>query len=295
MLNAIKVSICIPTYNHEKFIRKCLDSVLEQECTFEYEIIIGDDCSTDGNRKIIVEYVNKFPNIIKPIFHEKNIGGEKNYLSVHEKASGNYICHLDGDDYMLPGKLQTQVNFMDNHLDCNICFHRVKVEFEDGTIKDDLINYEQVKNGFTRQDLLLYMAVATHSSKMYRSELKNFDMPDFVISDFYMNVEQIEDKKAYFVNNECYGVYRAGIGQSSNSRQNMKNMIYSTLKFFLKKYPENKKYINSLFLILFLSELKNRRSSFKYFCGWISSFCFESLLISLKSWSIRKMFRWPRG
>lgn len=295
MFNGIKVSVCIPTYNHESYIRNCLDSILAQECNFDYEIIIGDDCSKDNNRIIIKEYVEKYPNIIKPIFHEINIGGEKNYLAVHEKAIGQYICHLDGDDYMLPGKLQAQVNFMDKNPDCNICFHRVKVEFKDGTIKDDFINYEQVKNGFTRQDLLLYMAVATHSSKMYRSELRNFDMPNFVISDFYMNVEQIEDKKAYFVNNECYGVYRAGIGQSSNSRQNMKNMIYSTLNFFLKKYPENKKYINSLFLILFLSELKNRRSSFKYCLGWISSFCFESLFISLKSWSIRKMFRWPRG
>lgn len=294
MLNYPKVSVCIPTYNHEKYIRNCLDSILDQECNFNYEIIIGDDCSKDNNRLIINEYADKYPDIIKPIFHEKNIGGEKNYLAVHNKAIGKYICHLDGDDYMLPGKLQAQVDFMDENIDCNISFHRVKLQFVDGAIKDDLIDYERIKNGFTRKDLLLYMAVATHSSKMYRSELKNFYRPNFIVSDFYMNVEQIENKKAYFISDKCYGVYRVGIGQSSNSRQNIMNMIYSTLRFFIKKYPEDKKHINSIFLILFLTELKNRRNSIKYFYGWISSFCFESIYITIKTWNFRKMFRWPR-
>lgn len=289
--NIPKVSICIPTYNHENFVRNCLDSILEQKCNFNYEIIIGDDCSTDNNRKIINEYFVKYPTIIKPIFHEKNIGGEKNYLSVHKQAIGEYVCHLDGDDYMLPGKLQAQVDFMDKTRDCNICFHRVKALFPDGTIKDDLIDYEKIKDGFERKDLLMYMAVATHSSKMYRRDLKNFDMPKFTISDFYMNIEQIQKRKAYFINDKCYGVYRVGIGQSTNSKIAIRNFIIETLDFFLAKYQSEKKYINSLYLVLFLADFKNDRDFVPYMKGWLKSFCFSSIFLTIKTWKIRRMFR----
>lgn len=291
--NITKVSVCIPTYNHENFVRNCLDSILKQKCNFNYEIIIGDDCSTDNNRKIISEYCVKYPTIIKPIFHEKNIGGEKNYLAVHQQAIGEYVCHLDGDDYMLPGKLQAQVDFMDKTHDCNICFHRVKALYPDGTIKDDLIDYEKIKNGFERKDLLMYMAVATHSSKMYKRDLKNFDMPKFTISDFYMNIEQIQQRKAYFINDKCYGVYRVGIGQSTTSRISIRNFIIDTLDFFLAKYQSEKKYINSLYLVLFLADLKNGRDFVPYMKGWLKSFCFSSIFLTIKTWKIRRMFRTP--
>ena len=286
-----KVSVCITTYNHENYIANCLDSIVNQECDFDFEIIIGDDCSTDNTQLIIEEYVSKYPKIIKPIFREKNIGGEKNYLDVHNNILGEYICHVDGDDYLLPGKLKNQVDFMDKTPDCNISFHRIRILSPDGNIKDDLVEYEKVKDGFERKDLLLYMAVATHSSKMYRKDVSSFKIPPFTVSDFYMNVEQLKNQKAYYINNNCYGVYRSGIGQSTNSKENIKDMIYDTLNYFLEKYPKDKKYINVQFLIIFLVELKNKRSSLKYFYGFIKSFCFESIFISINTWPIRKMFK----
>lgn len=286
-----KVSVCVTTYNQERYIKKCLESIVAQKCNFDFEVIVGEDSSTDNTRTIVKEYADKYPDIVKPIYHEKNVGGEKNYFIVHAQAKGDYICVIDGDDFALPDKLQMQADFMDKTLDCNICFHRVKILFPDGTIKDDLIDYEKIKDGFERKDLLQYMAVATHSSKMYRNQLKEFEMPSFTVSDFYMNVEQIQDKKAYFINDEFYGVYRVGVGQSTKAKSCIKNMIIATLDRFLIKYPQYKKNINSIYLIFFLADLKNKRDFLPYMKGWLKSFCFSSIYLSIKTWKIRRMFK----
>ena len=286
-----KVSVCVVTYNHEKYIRECLESIVTQKCDFDFEVIVGEDCSTDNTRAIVQEYVDKYPTIVKAIFHKENVGAAKNYFSVHDRAQGKYIAHLDGDDYALPGKLQAQVDFMDQVPDCNICFHRVKGLYQDGTLNDDLVDYEKVKSGFKRADILLYMAIATHSSKMYRRKIREVEIPSFNILDWYLNIEQIQDKKAYFVNDKIYGVYRIGVGISTSSKNQIKNLIIQTLYNALKKYPTEKAYINAQFLVLFLSDLKNRRQFMQYFQGWIKTFSIKGLFLAIKTWKTRRMFR----
>lgn len=286
-----KVSITLMTYNQKDYIGLCLESLVTQECNFEFEIIVGDDASTDGTSDIVREYANKYPDIVIPLIHEKNLGPSGNFFSIIEKTGGDYIAHMDGDDYALPGKLQAQADFMDKTPDCNICFHRVKALFPDGTIKDDLIDYEKIKDGFERKDLLMYMAVASNSSKMYRKEVKHFEIPDFDVLDFYANVEQIQDKKAYFVSDMTYGVYRIGVGISTNAKPAIKTAIYESLNLFSKRYKSEKKYVNSMFLVLFLADLKNGRKFLLYMKGWLKSFCFSSIFLTIKTWKIRRMFR----
>ena len=94
-----EVSVCVVTYNQEKYITECLQSVVDQETDFDFEVLVGDDCSTDGTRRIVQEFAEKYPDIIKPILHSKNTGAFHNYVSVHNAAMGKYIAHLDGDDY----------------------------------------------------------------------------------------------------------------------------------------------------------------------------------------------------
>lgn len=286
-----KVSVCVTTYNQERYIGECLESIVTQRCNFNFEVIVGEDCSTDNTRAIVQAYSIKYPEIVKPIFHERNVGGEANYLMVHAKAMGEYICIIDGDDLALPGKLQAQSDFLDNTPNCNICFHRVKGLFPDGVLKDDSVEYENVRDGFEKKDLLLFMSVATHSSKMYRKELREFELPNFTVSDFYMNVEQVKDKKACFVDDKCYGIYRMSVGQSTTSRLAVKTMIVNTLERFLVKYPQYKGDINSLYLSLVISDLKNLRDFRLYMHYWIKSFCFNSIVITLKTWKVRRMFR----
>lgn len=114
--NDILVSICMITYNHEKYIREAIEGILMQKTSFPIELIIGEDCSTDRTREIVIDYANKNPEIIKAQLPEMNIGGNKNFLSVLEAAQGKYIAICEGDDYWTdPYKLQKQVEILEEN------------------------------------------------------------------------------------------------------------------------------------------------------------------------------------
>lgn len=119
------LSITVITFNQEQFINKTLDSILNQDINFSYEIIVGDDASQDNTQKIIQEYTLKHPNIIRPVFREENIGHTANYIETTKLCKGKYISHIDGDDLMLPGKLQKQVDYLEANPKCSIVHHPV--------------------------------------------------------------------------------------------------------------------------------------------------------------------------
>lgn len=115
-LKTPKVSIFCMVYNHEPFIRECLEGFLMQKCNFNYEIVLGEDCSTDNSREIILEYANKFPGKFKLLLHDKNIGALQNQRIVFENCTGKYIAMCEGDDYWTdPLKLQKQVDFLEKN------------------------------------------------------------------------------------------------------------------------------------------------------------------------------------
>lgn len=130
------VSICCMAYNHAPFIKKCLDGFLMQEPPTGvsadepwYEILIHDDCSTDGTDDIIREYTEKYPDKIFPLFETENQYSKGKVIDAYnyDRAKGRYIAVCEGDDYWTdPYKLQKQVDWMDAHQDYSVCFHRVK-------------------------------------------------------------------------------------------------------------------------------------------------------------------------
>lgn len=133
----ITVSICCITYNHAPYLRECLDGFLMQKTNFQYEIIINDDCSTDGTTEIIREYAKKHPQTIIPIFHKENQyrRGVKGMFQsfVFPIAKGKYIAMCEGDDYWIdPLKLQKQVNWLETHPDCTLVFSNAYIHFEEG-------------------------------------------------------------------------------------------------------------------------------------------------------------------
>lgn len=126
-MNKPLISVCIITYNHERYIRQCLEGVLMQKTNFRFDVIVGEDCSTDGTRRIVEEFEARYPDIIKPIYHKRNVGGARNgYEFCYPQLTGKYVAICEGDDYWTdPDKLQRQVDFLEQNEDHVMCFHRV--------------------------------------------------------------------------------------------------------------------------------------------------------------------------
>jgi glycosyltransferase involved in cell wall biosynthesis len=292
-MGKIKVSVCVITYNHGKYIEDCLKSLVTQETNFDFEILVSDDCSTDGTAAIVQKYADLYPDKITAFLHKTNMGGCENYLFVHRKAVGEYIAVMDGDDYALPGKLQVQSDFLDQHPECNILWHRVMAELgHNGPMVEDQINVANFPaTGIDRHLIMTLVTVGANSSKMYRTVKRDVPLAEFEFVDYFLNIEQVGDGKAYFVNDKIYGVYRVGVGTSSRSNHT-KVLLCKTFEYFARKYPDGRKYLNAACLLLLIVDLKNfRKSSLMYIKTFIKTFHISSFYILVKYWNIRKMLR----
>lgn len=153
----LMVTIRCITYNHEPYIRQCLEGFVMQKTNFKFEAIVHDDASTDGTASIIREYAEKYPEIIKPIYetenqYSKGDGSLKRIMDEH--THGKYVAMCEGDDYWTdPLKLQRQVDFLESHSDYSMCFHNAfmfmqdsfKVKLFTDYIKDaDLTPYDAI-------------------------------------------------------------------------------------------------------------------------------------------------------
>jgi glycosyltransferase involved in cell wall biosynthesis len=253
-----KVSVCVMTYNQEKYIRECLQSVVDQETNFNFEVIVADDCSTDGTRAIIKEFAKKYPVIIKPIFREKNIGAFRNFVETHELADSDYVCHLDGDDYWFQNKLQIQSDILDNDEACNIVWTRSKIlDARSNLIYDDLL-CNIGKRRFNRGDLIQYGSIAVHSSKMYRNKKINFTNFNFDILDHFADIEQIKEGYGVVVDN-FLTCYRYSIGISKKQKSEINALIIKYLILFHEKYQKYKLQVLSRILFIIIINVKNKR------------------------------------
>ena len=136
-MNELIFSVAIITYNQEDYISQTLDGILSQEHNLAYEIVIGDDCSTDGTRSILEKYKQKYPGKIKLIFNDINLGIIGNYFNVLKKCCGKYLLQCAGDDYWLPGKITLQIESMENNPEYGMVYTKAK-------------NYYQEKNRFSK-------------------------------------------------------------------------------------------------------------------------------------------------
>ncbi|MDY6986999.1 MAG: glycosyltransferase [Thermodesulfobacteriota bacterium] len=168
------VSICMVTFNHERFISQAIESVLMQETDFLLELVIGEDCSTDNTRNIVLRYKNEHPDRIPVFLSTENLGqytgnGRLNFVRNFKACRGKYIALLEGDDYWTdPHKLQKQVDFLDSHPECSVCYHNTLKFDDDGS----RIARKAVPPGkrklHTIKDILVMNDIQT-SSVMYRN------------------------------------------------------------------------------------------------------------------------------
>ena len=179
--SSIVVSICVVTFNHVSFIKKCLDDILMQQTNFDYEILLGEDASTDGTREICIEYAKKYPSKIKLFLHhrENNISingsptGRFNFLYNLYSAQGKYIALCEGDDYWTdPYKLQKQVDFLEANPNFNICFTNAYNLLQNNELKLKEIPDISTNGVYTYDDLLEHYNFITTASVVVR---KNFN------------------------------------------------------------------------------------------------------------------------
>jgi glycosyltransferase involved in cell wall biosynthesis len=138
----MRVSVLMTTFEHERYVGRALDGVLAQRGV-DFELLVGDDASTDGTRAVIAEYARAHPGVIRTLLPERNLGngGKAIFSDLIEMARGDYLAVLDGDDFWTaPDKLLRQVAYLDEHPECSMCFHNVVCVYEDEARGDEPYN-----------------------------------------------------------------------------------------------------------------------------------------------------------
>lgn len=171
------VSIRCTVFNHERYLRQCLDGFIMQKTNFRFEVIVHDDASTDSSASIIQEYAKKYPNIIKPIYQTINQfslkeGGVRKAINAAMSQESKYIAQCEGDDYWIsPYKLQTQVDFLESHPDYALCFHNAINHWEDNSRPDSAIMTEKmISREYSIDEIFQSWFYAT-ASFMYRKKV----------------------------------------------------------------------------------------------------------------------------
>jgi len=216
------------TYNHEKFIAQAIEGVLMQKTDFPFELIIGEDCSTDRTREIVVDYANRYPEIIKPILHEKNVGAKANSESVREACTGKYVALCEGDDYWIdPLKLQKQVDFMESHPECTLSIHNAVIIDSKGKNGGNFLLSKNIKSGIYSVEQIALFGFVPTASILYRKHI--FENPPVWFSnarpgDYALILIVCSAGYAYY-SSEVASAYRHGVLGSATVRLNNKPRI----------------------------------------------------------------------
>lgn len=228
----IDISIVVLTYYHEKYIRQSLDSVLAQVTDYSYEIIVSDDASQDRTVEIIKEYAEKYPNIIKPIFHEKNVGIPANGYNTCCMGTGKYLTFLSGDDYWIRNdRLQHQVQFLEEHPEFYGVTGCSETRYDEETkpigvlpprkYRDREVTYEEYLKGapFPLRGMMIRNGFLTNEGKDYYSHIKKASkhIDDATFGVLLLNAGR------FFIGSEITDVYRI---HRSDEGQHSYNSLY---------------------------------------------------------------------
>jgi glycosyltransferase involved in cell wall biosynthesis len=260
----MKVSVLVMTYNHVRFIAQALESVLMQHTNFAYEVIISEDCSTDGTREIVLEFHKQYPERIRLVLSEQNIRTNAVVVRGLYAAKGQYVALLDGDDYWTSAdKLQKQADFLDAHPECAVCFHNATVMHEDGSRAP--WNWTPADHPVisTLEDIWLGNFIATCSTMFRRGlfgEVPSWYEALFPITDWPLHILNAEHGHIGYVN-EVMGVYRYHRGGLYSSFSEERKLA-ETLRFY--------KIMNRNFRYTYDAVIRTAIS--KYFFEWAEEY-----------------------
>ena len=258
------VSIRCLVYNHEPYLRQCLDGFVMQQTTFPFEAIVHDDASTDGSAAIIREYAEKYPHIIKPIYEAENQWGKGTIGKTMDAAmhpNSKYIALCEGDDYWTdPLKLQKQIDILQKHQDCTIVFCKVNTVSKDGALLDWTIPCAESKIPFGEITLDDYMKEEYYyarwtfhtSTFLYRKnclelhdQLKKTVYKHFPFGDQTLLLSCLFQGKGYYIPDvtSCYrvdsGGYISNVFSTPDNNIRFKERCITAWKD-LDKYTHNK-------------------------------------------------------
>jgi len=242
----VKVSVLMLTYNHEKYIVDAIESVIKQQTDFPFELVIGEDRSTDSTADICREYQKKYPEIIKLTTNEENLGLQENFIRSYNRCSGEYMAICEGDDFWInKHKLQIQADFLDSHKEYSACFHRALNYYqEDGSKSIGNGGYQKKVN--TVFDIINCNPI-TNVTVMFRLGLFG-ELPSWFSKvtsyDFAIHVLNAEHGDAYFMNN-VMAVYRQHKESIWSMASSEKQMLISVInrQLLIDHYKEKNKAI----------------------------------------------------
>ena len=175
-MSDIKVSISVLSYKHGPYVRQCLDSLLAQKVNFKYEIVVGEDCSQDGTREILLEYKEKYPDMFTLLLNDENVGAARNNHNIKLHCCGQYIATCESDDFWIDeNKLQRQVDFLDQHPEyVGIASNYVNVSVEGKNPKIQLMGW-QVGKRYKLRHYLKYGLICHGSTMTHRNIIPYHD------------------------------------------------------------------------------------------------------------------------
>ena len=263
--NDILVSICCITYNQAPYIRQCLDSFLMQKTNFSFEILVHDDCSTDGTTEIVKEYSCMYPNFIIPIYEECNQYqvGNRNILAsfLFPKVRGKYIAVCEGDDFWTDShKLQKQVDYMENHTDYGMCYTKSNIfsQKDNGNVGVTGRAFSQLKH------LFLYNTIPTPTVLMktslvdsiYDEKLKDEVGKNWLMGDYPIWLLFGIHSKIAFID-EVTVSYRVLEDSASHSKDIKKTLSFIDSSFNISLYYDKK------YCLGFHHDIEIRRQTYK--------------------------------
>lgn len=228
----MKLSVLMITYNHEKYLAQALDSVLMQQVDFPYEIVVGEDGSTDKTPEIVRAYQRRFPEKIRVVNSDTNVGMHQNFIRTYRACRGDYIALLEGDDYWTsPNKLQLQVDFLERNSGYATCFHGIETLDQSSGEITGSARAADSNATFTLDDLIVNNMVPTCSA-VFRNRLilefpewlfllKQMDWPIHIMNSRYGNLKYLDHVMA------VYRIHSAGVWNQHSEEERLRAIVYA--------------------------------------------------------------------
>lgn len=253
-MDNIKVTVYLSTYNQEPYLREAIDSILMQKCSFNYELVIADDCSTDGTQAIAMEYKEKYPDIITTYFTPVNVGGCKKLTNCIDMGlfRGDYLAYLEGDDYWVDEtRLQTLVDFLEENPQFSRVSHQRRIIDENGNdkgfdTKENVLGKTVTMEGFL--DGLLYSDFGSVFRNYYieagdkyhpllQASRNVCDFQDMFITQDFGPVYVMDKVFSVYRSRSVAGAtnYNSITTQSARCRENIR-LCYAVEEFYNGKY-----------------------------------------------------------